>query len=120
MEKEEEEEEEEEEGELVSDKMKEEKIEEEEETQWMKVKNGWKKRGSGRIYTIWDIRCHNCRYYRDIEGCTRCKNNRCQKCKNLNLLGECSECFNLCLKVNEKSEENWRKIKSEDKKLLMY
>ena len=90
--------------------MKDEKIEEEEETQWIQVENGWKERGSGRIFTICDIRCLNCRHYRNTEGCTKCKNNRCPRCKDLNLSGKCSECYKLflikCMEKQKKTVEN--------------
>ena len=93
--------------------MKEDKIEEEEETQWIQVENGWKERGSGRIFTICDIRCLYCRHYsrsRNFEGCTKCENNRCPRCKDLNLSGKCSECYKLflikCMKKQKKTVEN--------------
>ena len=85
-----------EEEEVIVKEMKEDKIEEEEETQWIRVENGWKERGSGRISTICDIRCLNCRYYGHIDGlCAKCDNNRCSRCKDLHLSGKCSECYKL-------------------------
>ena len=81
----------------IAKEVKEDEIEEEE---WIRVENGWKERESGKIHGIFDIRCLYCRYNSrswDYEGCIQCENNRCQRCKDLNLSIKCSECCKLVI-----------------------